>query len=59
MLSAGRVQTPALGLITKREQEIKDFAALSEEQKQEFGIVANANIDNKLISFKHISDDLK
>ncbi|BDB65279.1 DNA topoisomerase [Helicobacter cinaedi] len=59
MLSAGRVQTPALWLITKREQEIKDFAALSEEQKQEFGIVANANIDNKVIIFKHISDDLK
>ena len=56
-LSAGRVQTPTLSLITNREQEIKDFETLSEEDKKEYALQAISNIAGKRIAFKHIVDN--
>ncbi len=56
-LSAGRVQTPTLSLITNREQEIKDFETLSEEDKKEYALQTISNIAGKRIAFKHIVDN--
>ncbi|MCI7484342.1 MAG: type IA DNA topoisomerase [Helicobacter sp.] len=57
MLSAGRVQTPALSLITKREEEIEAFESLSDEEKKEYGVQAIACIDSKNIAFKAIENN--
>lgn len=53
-LSAGRVQTPALSLITNREEEINNFNNLPPEDKKEYALQA-INQENKII-FKHIVD---
>lgn len=55
-LSAGRVQTPTLSLITQREQDIQNFASLSEEEKKEYALQAITLIESKQIVFKHILD---
>lgn len=53
-LSAGRVQTPALSLITNREEEIAKFNALSDDEKKEYALQAISDIESKNIAFKHI-----
>lgn len=57
MLSAGRVQTPALSLIVNREEEIKAFVSLSEEEKKEYAVVATSPLDSTTITLKHIIDN--
>lgn len=57
MLSAGRVQTPALSLIVNREEEIKAFASLSDEEKKEYAVVATSPLDSTTITLKHIIDN--
>ena len=57
MLSAGRVQTPALSLIVNREEEIKAFASLSDEEKKEYAVVATSPLDSANITLKHIIDN--
>ena len=57
MLSAGRVQTPALSLIVNREEEIKNFENLSEDEKKEYAIIATTSIDSKNITLKHIVEN--
>ena len=57
MLSAGRVQTPALFLIVKREEEIANFNNLSEDEKKEYAVVAVSQTDSNTITLKHILDN--
>lgn len=56
MLSAGRVQTPALSLIAKREAEIKAFQALSDDEKREYALCLKTIIGDKAIEFKHVEN---
>lgn len=52
-LSAGRVQTPTLSLITNKEAEIANFASLPDEDKKEYALQA---ISESNIAFKHIAE---
>lgn len=53
VLSAGRVQTPALSLITIREEEIKAFHSLSDSEKKEYALRARSIVDGRELVFKH------
>lgn len=55
-ISVGRVQTPALNLIVKRELEIKAFNENSENKKVEYKIKAKLKKDN--IEFFAINDNI-
>ena len=46
-ISVGRVQTPALSLITQRELEIQEFEKTPKEQRLSYKVIAKAIIDNK------------
>lgn len=55
-LSAGRVQTPALGLIVQREEAIKNFHSLSQEQKMSYALNAEIFLLGKETTLKHIKE---
>lgn len=55
-LSAGRVQTPALGLIVKREEEIKNFHSLPIEKKMHYSLCAKIFLLGKEATLKHIKE---
>lgn len=56
-LSAGRVQTPTLGLIVQREREIQAYEAMRDEDKITYCV--QAKIKDPLIVIKHIDDERK
>ncbi|WP_257875380.1 type IA DNA topoisomerase [Helicobacter sp. 12S02232-10] len=56
-LSAGRVQTPALSLITDRENEIRAFDNLSEDEKLTYQIQAKILINSQECIIKQIAED--
>ncbi|PAF42166.1 type IA DNA topoisomerase [Helicobacter sp. 11S03491-1] len=58
-LSAGRVQTPALSLIVKREEEIEKFDKLSPEEKINYALCANIEILGNEYIIKHIDENAK
>lgn len=58
-LSSGRVQTPALFLITSRENEIKDFENLNDAEKIEYSISATLNIDSNQIIINNVETKKK
>lgn len=55
-LSAGRVQTPALGLIVQREEAIKNFNLLAPEDKMNYALCSNIFLFGKEATLKHIKD---
>lgn len=55
-ISVGRVQTPALNLIVKRELEIKEFNENAENKKVEYKIKAKLKKDN--LEFYAINDNI-
>lgn len=55
-LSAGRVQTPALGLIVQKEEAIKNFHLLSPEDKMSYALQARISLLSKEYSMKYSKD---
>lgn len=56
-LSAGRVQTPTLGLIVQREREIQAYEAMRDEDKITYCV--QAKLKDPSIVIKHIDDERK
>lgn len=59
-LSAGRVQTPALYLIVKRQEEIENFDSLPQEEKEYYEIRADLfDKNNEILSVSCINNENK
>ncbi|PAF52896.1 hypothetical protein BKH42_08915, partial [Helicobacter sp. 13S00482-2] len=58
-LSAGRVQTPALSLIVKREEEINNFNLLKPSEKMNYALCANIFLSNNEYVIKHVDEQGK
>lgn len=55
-LSAGRVQTPALGLIVDKEAAIKNFHLLAPTEKMNYALTSNIFLLGKEVTLKHFKE---